>query len=145
MGALAVAAGAVFGVAGTIAHAYTAGPLPVGLVLALVGCGALLVALRLLVEARWVTWAAGFAMIALLAVYSGTGPGGSVVVPQSAPGEFPLGLVWSYALPGVVLLVAAWPDPARLRTGPAAGPGTRRTGDAAGSGDVQSGTRRIDP
>ncbi|KQZ04964.1 hypothetical protein ASD19_02840 [Microbacterium sp. Root53] len=115
LAALAAVAGAVFGVAGTIAHAYLLGPIPVGFALALIGCGALLIGVRLLVADRWVTWITGLGMLAMLLVYSGRGPGGSVVVPQPAAGEFPLGVVWSYALTGVVLLVGAWPDLSRIR------------------------------
>ena len=46
--ALAALIGAVYGTAATIAHAYTLGWVPIGLVLALGGCAALLVGLRLL-------------------------------------------------------------------------------------------------
>ncbi|WP_345750944.1 histidinol dehydrogenase [Microbacterium rhizophilus] len=135
---LAVVTGAVFGVAGTIAHAYTLGVLPVGLILALLGCAALLIGLRLLVEDRWITWIAGLAMLATLLVFSGKGPGGSVVVPQPADGQFPIGIVWTYALTGVVLLVGAWPDLSRLRAAPVA---ARPGGAEADS----AGTRRLDP
>lgn len=137
---LALVTGGIFGVAGTIAHAYALWMLPVGLVLALVGCAALLIGLRLLVEDRWITWIAGLGMLAMLLVYSGRGPGGSVVVPQAQEGEFPIGIVWTYALTGVVLLVGAWPDLSRLRA--SARPADGQAPDAeAGS----SGTRRIDP
>lgn len=135
----AAVAGAIFGVAGTIAHAYTLGPLPVGFVLALIGCAALLIGIRLLVADRWVTWIAGLGMLAMLLVFSGRGPGGSVVVPQPAEGEFPMGVVWSYALTGVVLLVGAWPDLSRLRS---PGPDPHRPGAAE---DPAPPTRRIDP
>lgn len=112
---LAFATGGIFGTAGTIAHAYTLGVFPLGLVLALAGCAALLIGLRLLLAGRWTTWIAGLGMLAMLMVYSGRGPGGSVVVPQAVDGAFPMGLVWTYALTGVVLLIGAWPDLSRLR------------------------------
>jgi hypothetical protein len=138
---LALVAGGIFGVAGTIAHAYTLGPVPVGLIPALIGCAALLIGLRLLVEDRWVTWIAGLGMLAMLLVFSGRGPGGSVVVPEPAPGEFPMGLVWTYAVTGIVLLVGAWPDLRRLRASqPAAS-----SDHPAASEDEVSRTRRIDP
>jgi hypothetical protein len=136
---LVFVAGGVFGVAGTIAHAYELGVFPVGLVLALVGCAALLIGLRLLIEDRWMTWIAGLGMLAMLLVYSGKGPGGSVVVPEPVEGEFPLGIVWTYALTGVVLLAGAWPDLARLR---AAAPPAAGAGDA---GSHPAGARRLDP
>ena len=105
----ALAAGAVFVVAGTITHAYTAGPIPLGLAVACVGCLALLLAVRLLIEERGVVWWCGLGMIAAMGLFSGRGPGGSVVVPQAAEGEFPYGLVWMGALTLIVLIVAAWP------------------------------------
>lgn len=135
---LALVTGGIFGVAGTIAHAYVLGVIPVGLILALLGCAALLIGLRLLLEDRWITWIAGLGMLAMLLVYSGRGPGGSVVVPEPAEGAFPIGIVWTYALTGVVLLVGAWPDMSRLRMAP--------TGGATGGAEAGSpGTRRIDP
>ncbi|MTE22873.1 histidinol dehydrogenase [Microbacterium sp. ZXX196] len=107
---LAAVAGAVFGVAGTISHPVVAwGRLPIGLIAGGAGCLALLVAIRLLVVDRGAVLAAGLGMLAALTVYSGEGPGGSVVVPQAAEGEFPFGVVWSVALAGIVLAVVAWP------------------------------------
>ncbi|WOF24437.1 histidinol dehydrogenase [Microbacterium betulae] len=107
---VAFVAGGVFGVAGTIAHAFTWGVLPVGLVLATAGCAGLLVSLRLLTDDRWSALAAGLGMLAALLVYSGRGPGGSVVVPVPAEGDFPFGYVWTYLLAGLVLVAVAWPD-----------------------------------
>ncbi len=112
--ALALAAGAVFGVAGTITHPLTAGWFPVGLVIATLACLGLLLAVRLLIEDRGAVLACGLGMIAALVVFSGRGPGGSVVVPQAAEGEFPFGVTWSFLLAGVVLIVTAWP---RIRPG----------------------------
>ena len=112
---IAFVAGGVFGVAGTIAHAYTWGVLPAGLILAAEGCAGLLTALRLLTDDRWSALAAGLGMIVALTVYSGRGPGGSVVVPVPAEGEFPFGYVWTYLLAGLVLVVVAWPDLSALR------------------------------
>ncbi|WP_238439578.1 histidinol dehydrogenase [Microbacterium sp. JZ31] len=140
LGVVAAVTGAVFGIAGTIAHSFTLGVLPVGLVLALIGCAALLVGLRLLFPHRWITWIGGLGMLATLLLFSGQGPGGSVVVPQPAEGEFPLGIVWTYAVTGVVLLVGAWPDLSRLRTTPRPG-----AGDTGASGDDPARARRIDP
>ena len=115
---LALGAGAVFGVAGTITHAYRAGSIPIGLALACVGCAALLVAVRLLIEDRGAVWSCGLGMIGAMALFSGRGPGGSVVVPQAAEGEFPYGIAWMGLLTLIVVIVAAWPriSVARLRT-----------------------------
>ncbi|WP_309068352.1 histidinol dehydrogenase [Microbacterium sp.] len=137
---LAAVAGGVFGIAGTIAHSFTLGVLPVGLMLALIGCAALLIGLRLLFPHRWIAWIGGLGMLAAVLVYSGQGPGGSVVVPQPAEGEFPLGIVWTYAVTGVVLLVGAWPDLSRLRMSP-----RPDAGEPGASGDHPARARRIDP
>lgn len=113
---LAAAAGAVFGIAGTITHPLTAFDwLPVGILVATTACLALLIAIRLLVDDRWAVLAAGIGMLAALTAFSGVGPGGSVVVPQAADGAFPSGMVWSFALAGVVLLTVSWPDMRKMR------------------------------
>jgi hypothetical protein len=114
---LALVAGSVFGVAGTITPAYTAGPIPVGLAVACVACAALLIAVRLLIEERGVVWWCGLGMIGAMALFSGRGPGGSVVVPQAAEGEFPYGIAWMAVLTLIVVAVAAWP---RIRLSPRA-------------------------
>src|SRR6059058_4273650 len=96
--------GGVYGLAGTIAHSFTLGWFPVGLVLAIIGCAALLAAVRLLTGDRWAALATGFGMIATTLVFSNRGPGGSVIVPQSA-----LGTVWTIAVPILVAIVVVWP------------------------------------
>ncbi|WP_221585254.1 histidinol dehydrogenase [Microbacterium sp. G2-8] len=113
---LAFVAGAVFGVAGTISHPLVVATwIPVGMIVGGIGCLALLIATRLLIDDRGAVLAAGIGMLAALLVYSGRGPGGSVVVPQAAEGEFPFGIVWSILLAGIVLVVVAWPSMTRLR------------------------------
>ena len=114
---IAFLVGAVYGLAGTIAHAYQVGWFPLGLVLALIGCAALLAAVRLLTADRWSGLAAGLGMMAATLVFSGRGPGGSVVVPQST-----LAMVWTVAVPILVAVVVAWPD----SLAPAGGPGDDR-------------------
>jgi len=107
---VSVVIGLVYGVAGTIGQAAMWGALPVGLVVAIVGCGALLLAVRLLTLDRWSALAAGMgAMIATL-VFSGRGPGGSVVVPAPPEGEISTGIIWTIAVPIVTALVVAWPS-----------------------------------
>ncbi|GAA4767343.1 histidinol dehydrogenase [Microbacterium gilvum] len=123
---VAFVAGAVFGVAGTIAHPFTWGVVPIGLVLAGIGCAGLLLSLRLLTDDRWSALSAGLGMLAALTVYSGRGPGGSVVVAVPAEGEFPFGYVWSFLLAGIVLVAVAWPDLSRLRRLAAAQGGAAR-------------------
>lgn len=102
---VALLVGAVYGLAGTIAHAYELGWFPLGLVLALVGCAALLVAVRLLTADRWAALATGLGMMTSTLAFSGKGPGGSVIVPEG-----PLGTVWTIALPVIVAIVVAWPE-----------------------------------
>ncbi|WP_029149212.1 hypothetical protein [Microbacterium indicum] len=113
---IALVAGAVFGAAGTITHSITAwGWLPVGMLVGGLACAALLVALRLLVDGRGESLAAAVGMLGTLMLFSGEGPGGSVVVPAAADGAFPFGVVWSFVLAGIVLVVVAWPDMRRIR------------------------------
>lgn len=102
---VALAVGAVYGLAGTIAHGFLFGILPVGLVLAVIGSAALLAAVRLLTADRWTTLATGIGMLAATLVFSGQGPGGSVIVPQTD-----LGTAWTVAVPLLVAIVVAWPE-----------------------------------
>lgn len=107
---IALVVGIVYGVAGTVAHAYTLGWLPLGLILSVLGIGALLVAVRLLTGDRWATLAAGLGAMTATLVFSGAGPGGSIIVPAPADGQFSGGMVWTIAVPLLVALVVAWPD-----------------------------------
>ncbi len=116
--------GGVYGVAATIAHSYTLGPVPVGMILGAIACAALLIALRTLTGDRWAALAAGFGMMALILLISQRGPGGSVVVPNT-----PLGNIWMYVAAGIVVLVVMWPDLSRVRRLPAS---------AAAAGDRHS-------
>lgn len=107
--------GAVFGVAATIAHGFTVGPVPLGMIIGAIACGALLISLRALTYDRWAALFGGIGMLVLIVLVSQRGPGGSVIVPDS-----PLGRVWLYVVAGLVLLVVAWPDFSRLRASAAA-------------------------
>ena len=101
--------GAVYGLAGTIAHSYRLGWFPLGLVLAIIGSAALLAAVRLLTADRWAALATGTGMIVATLVFSGKGPGGSVIVAQTG-----LAVVWTVSVPILVVLAVAWPN--RLRS-----------------------------
>ena len=114
---VAFAVGVVYGLAGTIAHSYTLGWFPLGLVLAIIGCGALLTAVRLLTLDRWAALATGLGMVGATLVFSGMGPGGSVIVPETV-----LGTVWTIAVPILVAVVVVWPDRQRPRRDVAAAP-----------------------
>ena len=97
--------GGVFGVAGTIGHSLMWGPVPVGLLVGAIACGAILVAIRALTHDRGATLAAGLGMIGMLVLISGVGPGGSVVVEDTLSGR-----IWTYLVAGLVLLAVAWPS-----------------------------------
>ncbi|WP_435743698.1 histidinol dehydrogenase [Microbacterium sp. PMB16] len=101
--------GGVYGVAGTIAHSLTWGPIPVGLIVGAIACGAILIAVRALTHDRGAAVAAGLGMLGMLVLISGVGPGGSVVVADSLTGR-----IWTYLTAGLVLLVVAWPSFSRL-------------------------------
>ena len=104
---LALVAGVIFGAVGTIAHSFvlTAGPvkLPLGLLLALIGSGALLIGIRAIAD-RWAALAAGLGMFGIVMVFSGVGPGGSILVPDTW-----MGVVWTFATPLMTAVVVAWP------------------------------------
>lgn len=101
---IAALAGAVFGVVGTVAHAATIWGIPVGLVLGILGAAALMLAIRLLAD-RWASVAAGVGITLAVIVFSGEGPGGSVIAPAGMAA-----VVWTVACPLVAVLIAAWPE-----------------------------------
>lgn len=107
--AVAAVAGGVYGVAGTIGQAYMWGVLPVGLIVAVLGISGLVTGLRLLTGDRWTALAAGVGALIAAVVFSGRGPGGSVVVPAPPEGELSTGIIWTFALPVVVAIVVGWP------------------------------------
>ncbi len=108
---IAALAGAVFGVVGTVAHAATIWGIPVGLVLGIIGSGALMLAIRLLAD-RWASVAAGVGITLAVIVFSGEGPGGSVIAPAGMAA-----VVWTIACPLVAVLIVAWPEfPASTRS-----------------------------
>ncbi|KJQ53593.1 hypothetical protein [Microbacterium sp. SA39] len=101
--------GGVYGVAGTIGHSLMWGPIPVGLIVGAIACGAILIAVRALTHDRGAAVAAGLGMLGMLVLISGVGPGGSVVVADSLAGR-----IWTYLVAGLVLLVVAWPSFSRI-------------------------------
>ncbi len=114
---LAGVIGFVYGVAGVIGQAAAWGPVPIGLVVALVGLIALLVAVRTLTGERGSTLGAGVGALVATVILSGQGPGGSVVVPAPAEGEITTGVIWTFAVPLIAALIVAWPAaPARRTT-----------------------------
>ncbi|MBO9627424.1 MAG: hypothetical protein J7484_13760, partial [Microbacterium sp.] len=103
------------------AHSLMWGPVPVGLVVGAIACGAILVAIRSLTHDRGATLAAGLGMVGMLLLISGVGPGGSVVVQDTLAGR-----IWIYLVAGLVLLAVAWPSfsrlPVRTEAAPAPSP-----------------------
>lgn len=97
--------GGVFGIAGTIGHSLMWGPVPLGLIVGAIACGAILIAIRALTHDRGATLAAGLGMLGMLVLISGVGPGGSVVVEDTLSGR-----IWIYLVAGLVLLTVAWPS-----------------------------------
>jgi hypothetical protein len=67
------------------------GVLPLGLIVAVAGTGALLLAVRLLTGDRWAALACGLGVMLTTLVLLGQGPGGSVVVPAPADGQISTG------------------------------------------------------
>lgn len=108
--AIALIIGIVYGIAGTIGQAAAWGAFPLGLVIAVVGIAALLVAVRLLTDDRWATLATAIGAMLATLVFSGRGPGGSVVVPAPAEGALSTGIIWTLAVPIIAAVVIAWPS-----------------------------------
>ena len=111
--------GIVYGVAGTIGQAAMWGPVPLGLVIAVVGVGALMLAVRTLTDDRWAALACGLGAMLATLVFSGRGPGGSIVVPAPADGQFSTGVVWTIAVPLLAAIIAGWPSRSGRRGTPA--------------------------
>lgn len=114
--AVALVVGAVFGVAGTIGQAAQWGWLPIGLLVAVIGVGALVLAVRLLTSDRWAALSTGLGAMLATLIFSGRGPGGSVVVPAPEDGAVSTGVVWALAVPIIVAIVVAWPTATRPPT-----------------------------
>jgi hypothetical protein len=107
--------GVLFGVLGTIAHQATLTlfgvALPIGLMIAFVGIGALLVGLRLVVGDRFVVGLAAVGLLVTIFLLSLRGAGGSVLVPAGLPGT-----LWTVVPALLAALVLAWPKlPTRHR------------------------------
>ncbi len=107
--------GILFGVLGTIAHQATltlfSVALPIGLTIALVGIGALLLGLRLVVGDRLVVGLAAAGLLVTIFVLSLRGSGGSVLVPAGLTGT-----LWTVVPALIAAFVLAWPKlPPRRR------------------------------
>ncbi|MFJ6652030.1 histidinol dehydrogenase [Microbacterium sp. NPDC091313] len=116
--------GVVYGTAATVAHAYTVGIVPLGLLFAVIGTAALLLAFRALTGDRWTALAGGLGVVLATWVFSNVGPGGSAIVAAATEDTEWVPIAWTVAVPILVALVVAWPDLSRLRPVPDA-PGPR--------------------
>lgn len=107
--------GAFYGTAATVGHAYRLGVVPLGLILATVGCAALLVALRTLTQDRVNAIAGGLGVIAATFLFSQVGPGGSAIVAAATPDTAWIALTWTFVGPVLLAVVAFWPDLSALQ------------------------------
>jgi len=113
---MALAAGVLFGILGTVAHQTTFAlgslTIPVGLVLSLLASCTLVLGLRLVVRDRLVVLAAAVGLIGTVFLLSLRSTGGSVLIPAGV-----LGTVWTMVPALFAALVIAWPRiPARRPT-----------------------------
>ncbi len=107
LAALAAAvAGFVFGVVGSFGQAATVGGAPVGLILAVVGAGCLIVGARAASGSRAAGLAAAVGVLAATGVLSMPSPGGSVVFPAADQARV---LIWVAAPVVVALVMLMWP------------------------------------
>jgi len=114
----ALVIGAAYGAAATVSHGFRYGGWPVGLALAVIGAGAMLTAVRLLVDDRWAVLACGAGLLLATALFAQEGPGGSVIVPSGrsdAVGPVNLGVAWFVCAVVLVLIAVFWPDTKRHR------------------------------
>ena len=117
IGTLAVAflVGALYGSLGTVGHRHVwmigDVALPWGLVAALVGVAALLVAFRIF-AGRLVAAIVGLGVIVMVGILTLSGPGGSVLVVGDLTGT-----VWSLGPALVTVFVVAWPHLPQRRPG----------------------------
>ncbi|WP_040164981.1 hypothetical protein [Microbacterium gorillae] len=100
---LALIIGAVFGAAGTVG--VSSAP-PVGFIVSLIGCLAILIALRSFGEDRWAAVAGGVGMYGMVFLLSQRGPGGSVLLPAANP----YSTWWLIGVGAIILVVLAWPN-----------------------------------
>ena len=105
---LAVAAGAVFGAIGTVAHQGTSSVagavLPTGLVVSMAMAAALLVGFRQVFRSRTIVAAVAVGLLGVTALLSQPGAGGSALVPANLAGY-----LWTFGPVLVAMVVLAWP------------------------------------
>ncbi|MFJ3392961.1 hypothetical protein [Leifsonia aquatica] len=115
---LLVLAGILVGAVGTVAHSIdvTWGvSIPLGLIGSLLAFTLLLVGLRLLATTRVPAILAALGAIATILLFTQQSPGGSVLIPNTLPGQ-----VWLVAPLLIAAIVIAWPDLRRRDARPVA-------------------------
>lgn len=124
----ALLGGVLVALVGTVAHMSVASVgdavVPIGLAMALIATAAYMIGVRLLLVDRGAVFAAGVGLVGTIALFTGRGPGGAVLINDSLAS-----LVWTLAPVLVATLVVAWPRfsrPSRAGDDPRA-PGTPQT------------------
>lgn len=112
---MAFVVGIVYGTAATVGQGYALGWFPLGLLLAVIGSGALILALRLLTGDRWVATAGGLGIVAATVLFTQPGLGGSAIVAAQTAETQWVPIAWTLAVPVMLALVIAWPDMSALR------------------------------
>lgn len=105
---VAFAAGVIVAMVGTVAHINIVQlgsvQIPVGLILGLLACLALMVGIRLIFVDRGAVIAAGIGIVLTVALFTFAGPGGAVLIGQSL-----ISLLWTLGPVLIATLVVAWP------------------------------------
>lgn len=102
---LSLALGIVFGIAGTAVHAYFIGPIPVGLIVALIASAALMLSLRLLLEKRWCSVVSFVGMIAIIYIMAQASVNGSVLITNNFES-----FAWIYGVAIIGLVIQTFPS-----------------------------------
>lgn len=105
---VAFAAGTIVSMVGSVAHINIlklgSVQIPVGLILGLIACLALMVGIRLIFDDRGSVMAAGIGMVVTVAMFTFAGPGGAVLIGQGL-----ISLIWTLGPVLIATLVVAWP------------------------------------
>lgn len=99
---LALLAGSALGAVATANHQIAGASVSLAL------SAGLLAGLRLLFRTRLVAAITALALVIVVAVFSVTGPGGSVLIQANT-----FGYAWSFGLPAIAVIVIAWPRRSR--------------------------------
>jgi N-acetyl-1-D-myo-inositol-2-amino-2-deoxy-alpha-D-glucopyranoside deacetylase len=118
--AVALVAGGLFGAIGTVSHQITVGSFPLGAILALLLVLALLAGFRLFFDSRLVGIAAAVGVVAVTALLTGPGSGGSALIPANAAGYS-----WTFGPTIIALIVLAWPQLPQRRAAASRVPGDK--------------------